>query len=119
MQATPSLDYIPPKPEQLGRFAQMLQKWMRNLVTLVINGHIGFGDGTLRDNLDGAWATTTFALANTDVTLTHNLGRVPVGYIVMTKSQAGDVYTGSIASTKTQITLRCSVAGTTVSLFIV
>jgi len=133
MQLSSSLDYTLPtlsaarfgpvqdSNEHATRFIgfiQTLQKQWRNLVS-VINGNIGFGDGVHADNVNGVWASVNFPLANTDVTVTHNLGRLPVGYIVMTKSQAGDVYTGSVVATKTQITLRCSTAGTTVSLFIV
>ena len=101
----------------LRTFTQMLQKVWRNLA-LAFNGNISFGDGTNSDNISGVWETVTFGAANTDVTITHNLGRVPVGYITMMKSQAGDIYTGSVAANKTQITLRCSTAGMTASLFI-
>src|SRR6266478_6698903 len=110
MQAVPSLDFIPTKSEQFGSFAQMLQKSWRNLTTL-INNKIGFGDGTLHDNIDGVWANVVAPVgANTDFTITHNLGRVPVGYWVMQKDRACDVYTGSVAATSSQLTLRASVA---------
>jgi len=120
VKAAPDLDFITVKADDtsLSRFAKMLQKVYRNLV-LVINGNIGFGDGTHADNINGSWVSVTFASANTDTTITHNLGRIPVGYIVMTKSQACDVYTGSVSATKSQITLRGTVAGTTVTLFII
>jgi len=103
--------------KQGSLFFQMLQKIYRNLAN-VINGNLGFGDGTNADNISGVWQTVTFAVANADQTITHNLGRIPVGYIVMTKNQVGDVYTGSIVATKTQITLRCTTTAT-VSLFII
>jgi hypothetical protein len=119
MQATPSLDFIPTKPKELNSFAQMLQKSWRNLTTL-INNKIGFGDGTLHDNIDGVWANVVApAGANTDFTITHNLGRVPVGYWAMQKDRACDVYTGSVAATTSQITLRATVASAVLRLFIV
>ena len=120
MQIVPNLDFTTVSPTQSGldKFVQMISKVYRNFAT-AFNGNIGFGTGTQSDNINGVWKTVTFAVANTNVTIVHNLNRIPVGYIVMTKSQAGDVFTGSITSTKTQITLQCSVAGTTVSLFIV
>jgi hypothetical protein len=116
MQATPNLEHT--KWEQ--SFASMLAKMWRNLISTVINGHLGFGDGTLRDNIDGTWASVTAPVApNTDFTITHNLGRVPVGYWVMQKDRACDVYTGGVAATKTQITLRATVASAVLKLFII
>lgn len=119
MQATPSLDFIPPKPKELWGFATMLQKSWRNLTTL-INSHLGFGDGVKADNIDGVWANVVAPAApNTDFTITHNLGRLPVGYWILYKDRAVDVYTGSVAATKTQITLRATVASAVLRLFII
>ena len=44
--------------------------------------------------------------SNTDTTITHNLGRLPIGYIVTRKSKTCDVYDGTIASTAQEITLK-------------
>ena len=83
----------------------------------VLNGNVGFGDGTNTDNLDVEFITAVFTLANTDLTVNHTLGRIPVGYFPFSKAAACDVYTGSVAATATQITLRGTVA-TTVKLII-
>ena len=48
---------------------------------------------------------------NTDTTITHNLGRVPIGYYVAKKTQSCDVYDGSILPTDSTITL-CNTNGT-------
>lgn len=119
MKTTPSLDFTSVRADStsLKRFATMLQK-VHQQDAKVINGKLGFGDGTKADNIDGAWATVTFASANTDTTITHNLGRVPVGYHVVSKSASTDVFNGVAAWTTTQITLQSSVAGVTVKLFI-
>jgi hypothetical protein len=120
MKATPNLNFttISPTQSALDNFVQMIKNVYQNLVT-VINGNIGFGDGTNSDNISGNWATViTPNVANTDFVITHNLGRVPVGYLVMIKSAAVDVYTGSAAATKTQITLRATVTSVTIKLFI-
>lgn len=86
----------------------------------VINYHIGFGDGVNADNVDGVWVTAvTPGTPNTNFTVTHNLGRVPVGYIPMSKTAATDIYTGSVAATTTQLTLKATIAGVTVNLFII
>jgi len=119
LKAIPSLDFVRPVPTKrsLTQFGGVIQKVYRNLIQ-VVNGRIGYGDGVHSDNIDGIWVSVTFALANTDTLITHNLGRLPVGYHVMTKSASCDVYTGGVASTDTQITLRGTVAGVTVNLFI-
>ena len=86
----------------------------------VLNGKISFGDSHGSDNIDGVMITAAFTVgANSDQTFTHNLGRVPVGYIVLSKSAAGDVYTGSVSATATQITLRNTSTSVTDVLFII
>lgn len=44
--------------------------------------------------------------SNSDTTITHNLGRVPIGYIVVSKNKTCDVYTGTIVATLHTITLK-------------
>lgn len=85
------------------------------------NGRVSFGDGNhlQSDNIDGVWISFVTGVANTDQTLNHNLNRIPSGYIAMQKSAACDLYTGSVVATKTQITLRPTVAGVTILLFVV
>jgi len=119
MQAVPNLDFTPSDSKDFGKFVQMLQKVWRNLTT-VINGNLGFGDGTHFDNISGTWANVVAPVApNTDFTITHNLNRIPVGYLIMQKDRACDVYTGSVAATKTQLTLRATVASAVLRLFII
>lgn len=105
-------------PSALSRFASAVSRaWQ--LMAQVINGQISFGNGSSSDNISGVWATVAdTGAANTDFTITHNLGRVPVGYLTMTASIATDIYTGSVSATKTQITLRSSTAHAAISLFI-
>jgi len=70
-----------------------------------------------QDNGDGILIrvgtfTNPFSLANSwagntiDTTITHNLGRVPIGYYVTKKTVSCDVYDGSISPTTSTITLR-------------
>jgi hypothetical protein len=107
-----------PEIEGKGPWEQMMDKIYRQLAK-TFNGSIGFGDGTNADNISGAWANVvTPGTTNTDFTIAHNLGRLPVGYLVMEKSAPCDVYTGSVVATKNNITLRASVANVTLRLFI-
>jgi hypothetical protein len=115
-----NFDFLPEDQKSpLGRFARMLLKIWQN-ACFIWNGGISFGDGVHTDNISGVWASVPdTGLANTDFVVTHNLGRIPVGYLTMTASIATDIYTGSVAATKTQITLRSSASHASILLFIV
>lgn len=106
------------------------EAWFRDLlltlkrqheeIARALNGRIGFGDGTESENIEGTWiSVTTPGTPNTDFTVTHGLGRLPVGHLVMSKAAAVDVYDGSVAATVSQITLKATVAGVDIKLFIV
>jgi hypothetical protein len=121
LKVAPNLNFTVIKPEQksLNDFVQMLKTIYQNFVS-VVNGQLGFGDGTNLDNINGSWINTTTPVApNTDFTVSHNLGRIPSGYWIMTKDRAVDIYTGSVAATATQLTLRATVASAVVRLFII
>ena len=57
--------------------------------------------------------------ADTDVSITHALGRVPLEAFVVYLSRSSVVYRGSVAWTSTTISVRASVARTTFKLLIV
>jgi len=89
-------------------------------LALVLNGRVSFGDGLNRDNIDGNWVTVPdTGIGNTDFTVQHNLGRLPVGYILMRTNLPTSIYDGSIPATKTEITLRSVIDNANVTLFIV
>jgi hypothetical protein len=99
-------------------YKALQQAW--TALALVVNQNISFGNPTSgADNISGAWVSFAVAAANVDQVLTHNLGRIPYGYICMSKSEACDVYTGSAPATQTQITLRGTTTGAVVELFII
>lgn len=106
--------------EPLPRFQQMIRKLYEQLARIV-NGQISFGDSlnSISDNIAGTWvSTTTPAVANTDFTVVHNLGRLPSGWIVAMQDKAASIYLGTLPSTETELTLKCSVASVAVRLFI-
>jgi hypothetical protein len=53
-----------------------------------------------------------FETADTDVTVDHDLTRVPMGYFVVGLSGNMTVYNGSVGWTAEQLSLRASAAGT-------
>jgi hypothetical protein len=109
----------PPETPGVTAFSKMLRKLYEQLVR-VVNGNISFGNGLKPDNIAGVWAAVAdTGLANTDFTITHNLLYVPVGWILVSQTLAGVLYLGSVAATKTQITLRCSVAHDNILIFII
>lgn len=58
-------------------------------------------------NIDGQKiVATSTAIPNTDFTINHSLGRVPVGFHYLGGSNQGVVYRGSAAWTSTTVTLR-------------
>lgn len=60
-----------------------------------------------------------WAAANADTTITHNLGKVPYGFIVIAKYAAADVWMSTVtAPTKTTITLQTSNDATDISIWI-
>lgn len=60
---------------------------------------------------------TTNATLNTADTVTHNLGYVPNGYIVVQNGNGGVIYSGGSA-TRTTIPLKCTTASNAVTLMI-
>ena len=64
---------------------------------------------------------TSAGTANTEFSVTHNLGRIPKGYVVMFGTIAGSFYQGpttGTAWTTTQIFIKCSTASVGFMLYI-
>ena len=63
------------------------------------NGFISFGGGSHASwsgNIDGQYIEMTFpGVANTEMRVPHGLGRLPIGYFVVRKDRACDIYDGS------------------------
>jgi hypothetical protein len=99
---------------------QMLRRLWEQLARTV-NGLISFGNGTQSDNIAGVWKAVTTPAANTDFTVTHNLQRACVGYLIMTKSAACDVYTSPTANADPNhtIILRATVNAVNLTMFLI
>lgn len=80
----------------------------------ILAGQVSYGDGVNKDNIDGVWATAVSVAGN--FTVTHNLGRVPVGYHVVKSTGFENVK--FISATTSQITLAGQTGGSTLTLFI-
>lgn len=92
---------------------------------LALQSRVRFGDataGTYGENLSGKFVTyVSNAVANTEDTIAHNIGSVPIGYLILWQDKAGSAYQGpatGTAWTTANIYLKCSVASVTFKLFI-
>lgn len=100
---TQSTDFDRIKPEDVPKY---LAKYAEEISRILTNG-VDF-----QTNFNGKLLSITFSAANSDTALTHNLGRVPTGYLVYSKSAALIVYDGSLGSSESVIYLRASAPGT-------
>lgn len=86
----------------------------------VINGGIGFGDGIDSDNINGVWYSgVTPATPDTEFDVLHNLGRVPVGWLLVYEDAAASIYDSGTPWSSTEMFLKCNVASVAVKLFII
>lgn len=82
-------------------------------VSSILNGNVTFAD-----NFKAQVLSVSFAAANTDKKISHTLGKIPVGYLLIGSTVAASLYTGTVAATSSVITLKSSaVANTTILLF--
>lgn len=91
-----------------------------------LNGRVRFGtgvDGARGENIAGEFQRfTSDVSANTEFSVTHTIGAVPIGYIVIGQDKAGSLYqlnnTGT-SWTSTTIYLKCSVSSVTFWVFLI
>lgn len=101
-QITASTKLEAVKPEELGRFSEIFAED----VVRVVNGQLDFAT-----NFTAKTISVTFSTPSVDVSVSHGLGRVPIGYIIVSLSAPLVVYTGIGAWSTGTITLRASAAG--------
>lgn len=100
-------------PNLTAQLLSMLNDVMGNLSAIFDRG-ISFDA-----NIDAVSVSFTSNVApNTEDTVAHALGRVPVGFIVTSLDRAATVYAGGTAFTSTQLFLRTSVASAVVRLIV-
>jgi hypothetical protein len=107
MRAQPTCLGDPTKPLNLTRHSERL--------ALVLNGNVNFGSTMSNSDSDTnmqCWKATgtTPGAANTDFTINHSLGRIPLTIVGQDTNNGGLLYRGSVAWTKSTITLRCTTA---------
>lgn len=87
-----------------------------------LTGRLRFGtggDGERGENISGEWQVVAdTGTINTEFSITHTLGAVPIGYLVTKINKAGVIYDSGTAWDSTTIYLKCSSANATVTLFL-
>lgn len=105
---------IEPPPQRLRRHIEDHAR--------AINGNIEFGN--LKDgatNISGSWQQLiTPGVADTEFTLTHNLGRVPEGFLVVSIDQAAIIYSSRKAQwSTTQLFLKANLPSVVLTAFVI
>jgi hypothetical protein len=88
--------------EQTGDMARFLTISGGELFD-TINGNLEFGQ-----NIRTSLVTVNFTAANTQVQVTHGLGRVPQGYFFAGGNAAATIYDGTITNTDTFLYVKSS-----------
>lgn len=107
--------FILPKPRdsQETDLYQAIQDFVTQVVKILDRGII------FTDNVDCRTISyTSNAVANTQDTVAHTLGKVPIGYIVVSQDKAGIVYNGGTTWTTTNIYLKNSVASVATKIIV-
>lgn len=89
------------------------------LIKQVVNGLLQFGDLDGNDrNMYGEMQQVSFGLAATEIRVRHNLGKVPIGYLVLRNENGGVVFDGGSTWNSQFIYLQSTTANNNVLLFI-
>ena len=106
----------PVDPIQSKIFYQDLLEALRKLINnlnVILDAGIDFDD-----NIDCVFVTyTSNVTPNTQDTVAHGLGKIPVAFIPIDINKASVIYK-SASSTASSLFLKCNVASTTVTLLV-
>lgn len=100
---TASTDIQQVKPEDVPRFTDQAFQ----AIAEILNGGIDF-----ETNIKCKILSVTFATANIQQAVSHGLGRVPQGYLVISSSAATSIYNGSSGSSSDVINLAATAPAT-------
>ncbi len=103
----PQRTVLKPEPKDLKRQAEVNAR--------VLAGNVSYGstmgNTDPEQNLE-IWKASGVSpgAANTDFTINHSLNRIPLTIVGQDTNNGGVLYRGSVAWTKSTITLRCTTA---------
>jgi hypothetical protein len=110
------------RPARLRPIMQQVTKPIVQNHARILSGNISYGSGVNGDqqqNINGVYASgTTPGTPNTTFSVSHILGRVPIGFHTVRINMAGVIFDSGTPWTATTISLQCSVASAVFTLFI-
>lgn len=116
---TSNLNYFKEGQEQV--YINNIDTDIRNIV-LGLQGRVRFGDGNdgqFGENMSGQFQRVTdTGVINTEFTVAHGLGSVPVGFLVVNIDKGAVIYASGTTWTSSSIYLKASVASCNVLLFV-
>ena len=88
-----------------------------------LSGRVRFGtgtDGARGENIAGEFQVIAdTGNINTEFTVTHTVGAVPIGFLMINSDKGGVVYDSGTAWTSTNIYLKCSAANAAITIFLI
>lgn len=121
MKVVKSSNFVGEEKLDISKYIPDVNRDLSNIV-LALTGRIRFGrgqDGDRGENISGQFQVyTSNGAANTEDTIAHGIGSVPVGYIVIKQDKASNVYLGTTAWTSSNIYLRQSGTSVATTLFL-
>lgn len=110
----PSSQGVAASPAQLQTFLDQLQR--------VLSGNISFGStGGVSDRniLCTQVSGTSPGVSDTEFTVAHNLGRIPIGFIVVSVDKAAIIYKSTTAWTSSNIYLKANATSVSYVLLVI
>lgn len=109
------------RKNETNQYEKNLDADLANLF-MAFRGRVRFGsttDGYRGENISGEFQVfTSNATPDTEDTIGHTIGAIPVGYIVLKQDKAGSLYLGSTTWTSTNTYFKCNVASVTFTIFL-
>lgn len=96
-----------PRPDAPDTYLSQQVAIEEREITQKLNGNLSLGRGEHTErtgNINGQWIRHNFpSVANTETTIYHGLGRIPIGYQVWDVDQAVSIYTSRRGSWTDQV----------------
>jgi len=113
LQIKTRLKTVKPGNEFEKVLEQELLAYTSDLARL-LNGGLRFSDNHNAETV----AVADTGGANTEFTVTHSLKRIPVGFLVVSRTGTGVVYNSGTTWTATAIYLKCTTANNNISVLV-
>jgi hypothetical protein len=121
MKISKQFNYTGSKLSKPEDYLKSIDSDLTNLF-LLAKGRVRFGattDNARGENISGEFQTFTTADADSQGSITHTLGSVPIGIIVLGQNKAGSLYSGTTANSSTTVYYRCDVSAVTFTTFLI